>query len=113
MWQRLFSSCRVTPGLVPLAASLARPQEVLSRNIERAEGVDLAVVLDVSGSMARESRIELVKRALALLLGQLGPGDRVGLVVYGSQGRVLLEPTSDLPAVRRAMSSQSVANTVT
>jgi Ca-activated chloride channel family protein len=63
----------------------------------------LIFVVDVSGSMARENRIGLVKRALHLLLDQLGPGDRVGLVAYGSRGQVLLEPSRDLLAVRRAI----------
>ena len=54
----------------------------------------LTFVVDVSGSMAREDRLELVKRALRLLVDQLRPGDRVGLVVYGTQGRVLLEPAA-------------------
>jgi Ca-activated chloride channel family protein len=39
-------------ALAPLAVALARPQEVLSRHLERAEGVDLVVALDVSGSMS-------------------------------------------------------------
>ena len=54
----------------------------------------LTFVIDVSGSMAREDRLELVKRALRLLVDQLKPGDRVGVVVYGSEGRVLLEPVA-------------------
>ncbi|MFN7942156.1 MAG: von Willebrand factor type A domain-containing protein [Thermoanaerobaculia bacterium] len=64
---------------------------------------DLIFVIDVSGSMAREDRLELVKRALTLLLGELGEGDRVGLVTFGSNARVLLEPTRDLEAIRRAI----------
>jgi len=52
----------------------------------------LTFVIDVSGSMAREDRLGLVKAALRLLVDQLRDGDRVGVVVYGSQGRVLLEP---------------------
>jgi Ca-activated chloride channel family protein len=52
----------------------------------------LVFVVDVSGSMAREDRLELVKRALGLLVDRLRPGDEVGIVVYGSEGRVLLHP---------------------
>jgi Ca-activated chloride channel family protein len=78
---------------------------VRGRSISAAQRKDatLVFVVDVSGSMAREDRIQLVKQALHLLLDQLGAGDRVGLVVYGSQGRVLLEPSGDLRAVRRAI----------
>ena len=54
----------------------------------------LVFVIDVSGSMARENRLGLVKRALHLLVDELRPSDDVGIVVYGTRGRVLLEPTS-------------------
>ncbi len=63
----------------------------------------LTFVVDVSGSMARENRLGLVKQALTLLLEQLRSGDRVALVVYGSHGRVVLEPTGDGNAIRRAI----------
>lgn len=55
----------------------------------------LTFVVDVSGSMNRENRLGLVKRALRLLVDQLDAGDAVGLVVYGGNGRVILEPTGD------------------
>jgi len=63
----------------------------------------LTFVVDVSGSMARENRLGLVQRALASLLANLRADDRVGLVVYGSTGEVLLEPTTDHERVRRAI----------
>ncbi len=63
----------------------------------------LTFVVDVSGSMRRENRLGLVKEALAMLLHQLRPSDRVALVVYGSQGRVLLDHTSDHDRIRWAI----------
>lgn len=54
----------------------------------------LIFVIDVSGSMDMENRLGLVKESLRLLLDQLRPTDRVGLVVYGSRAHVILEPTS-------------------
>jgi len=54
---------------------------------------NLTFVIDVSGSMDREDRLETVKDALGLLVGELRPDDTVGIVVYGSEGHVLLEPT--------------------
>ncbi|MFW6096426.1 MAG: vWA domain-containing protein [Chloroflexota bacterium] len=55
---------------------------------------NLTFVVDVSGSMARESRLELVKGALQMLLDGLRSDDTVSLVVYGSNARVILEPTA-------------------
>lgn len=53
----------------------------------------LTFVVDVSGSMAMESRLELVKASLRLLVTQLRTTDTVGIVVYGSDARVVLQPT--------------------
>ena len=53
----------------------------------------LTFVIDVSGSMRKENRLGLVKRALTLLVGQLRPEDKVGIVVYGTNARVVLPHT--------------------
>ena len=53
----------------------------------------LTFVIDVSGSMAMENRLGLVKRSLRLLVDQLRPGDEVGIVIYGSRAKVLLPHT--------------------
>jgi Ca-activated chloride channel family protein len=63
----------------------------------------LTFVVDVSGSMDQENRLGLVKKSLGLLLDQLRPTDEVGLVIYGDEGKVLLEPTGDHQAIRRAI----------
>jgi Ca-activated chloride channel family protein len=51
-------------------------------------------VIDVSGSMDQENRLGLVKQSLRLLVEELRPSDAVGIVVYGSEARLILEPTS-------------------
>ena len=53
----------------------------------------LVFAIDVSGSMAREDRLELVKRSLRLLVDELRPADEVGIVIYGDRASVLLHPT--------------------
>lgn len=57
---------------------------------ENRKDATLTFVIDVSGSMAMENRLQLVKRALTLLVEQLRPGDEVGIVVYGSRARTVL-----------------------
>jgi Ca-activated chloride channel family protein len=54
----------------------------------------LTFVIDVSGSMDMDNRLGLVKRSLELLVEQLEPRDTVSIVVYGSDARVVLDPTS-------------------
>lgn len=63
----------------------------------------LTLVIDVSGSMKEDNRLGLVKRVVPLLLEQMRPQDRVGVVVYGDNARVVVEPTADREAVRRAV----------
>ena len=58
------------------------------------KAANLTFVIDTSGSMQREDRLELVKRALHVLLDELRPEDRVAIVAYGNEARVVLEPTS-------------------
>lgn len=60
---------------------------------ENRKDANLTFVIDVSGSMAYENRLGLVKQALTLLIEQLRPGDEVGIVVYGSIARVVLPHT--------------------
>ena len=54
----------------------------------------LVFCIDVSGSMARESRLELVKKA-SMSCWKSAARRYVGLVVYGSTGEVLLRPTTN------------------
>jgi Ca-activated chloride channel family protein len=60
---------------------------------EERKDVSLTFVIDVSGSMDMENRLELVKDALELLVEQLPTSDSVGIVVYGDTTHVVLEST--------------------
>ena len=60
---------------------------------EARKDATLIFAIDVSGSMAREERLGLVKRSLRLLVNEMRPSDEIGIVIYGDRGRVLLEPT--------------------
>jgi Ca-activated chloride channel family protein len=51
----------------------------------------LTFVIDTSGSMEREDRLGLVKKTLRLLVDQLREGDEIGIAVYGTTGRKLLD----------------------
>ena len=75
----------------------------------------LTFVIDVSGSMNMENRLELVKRALTLLVEQLRPGDEVAIVVYGSRARLVLphtgiEAREEILAAIHSLSPEGVTN---
>ncbi len=67
----------------------------------------LVFVIDVSGSMDMENRLGLVKQSLTLLVDRLRADDTVGIVVYGSEARVVLNPTrgSDRSTILSAINS--------
>lgn len=86
-------------ALAPLAVALARPQEVLSRHLEHAEGVDLVVALDVSGSMSAldfepTDRLGVAKEVISEFLAGRA-NDRFALVVFAGAAVTLCPLTLD------------------
>lgn len=67
------------------------------------KSVTLTFVVDTSGSMRNEGKMELAKRSLERLVDALDRFDRVGIVAYESNARVILEPTSDRNEILRAI----------
>ena len=49
---------------------------------------DVVVVVDVSGSMSSNNRMDLTKNALKALVDSLAPTDRLGLVEFSSSSEV-------------------------
>lgn len=66
---------------------------------------NLVFVIDVSGSMAQENRLGLVKQSLEILVDRMRADDTIAIVVYGSDARVVLTPTngSDRRTIMRAI----------
>ena len=54
----------------------------------------LTFVIDTSGSMGIENRLELVKESLALLVTRLRPNDSVAIVTFGTSAQVVLGATA-------------------
>src|SRR5262249_34334984 len=74
---------------------------------EERKDFSLTFVIDISGSMGMDNRLELVRKSLELLVEQLRPTDSVGIVVFGTDARVLLDPTpgSDKETILSAIDS--------
>jgi Ca-activated chloride channel family protein len=73
----------------------------------------LTFVIDTSGSMAREDRLDLVKQSLNLLVDQMRPDDTVAIVAFSTEARVILGPTrgSARDTIRRAIDVLQPENT--
>lgn len=69
---------------------------IKAREIPRGQRphANLVFLIDVSGSMAPENKLPLVKRALRLLVERLDGADNVGIVTYAGRAEIALKPTS-------------------
>lgn len=70
---------------------------------EESDPVDLMMLLDVSGSMT--SYLYEVARAAGVALEQLTPDDRVGVMIFSKQGKLLNELTKNRPDVLTTLRS--------
>ncbi len=67
--------------------------------------LNLGVVLDRSGSMYDERRLEFVVEAVKFLVDNLAPGDKVTIVAFADKAQVIASPDTvhDKAAVKRAI----------
>ncbi|NOY25891.1 MAG: VWA domain-containing protein [Oligoflexia bacterium] len=70
--------------------------------------VNLAVVMDTSGSMAGRGKIDNARMAAAELVGQLGPEDTFSLVTFSDVGRVVVPTTAVTDQSRLARLVKSI-----
>jgi len=92
-------------ALVAFVVALARPQIVRASVESVAEGIDVVLVLDTSGSMSERglggsTKIDGVKRVVRDFLGGLR-NDRVGIVTFSGEAIVLGPPTLDYAASQK------------
>jgi Ca-activated chloride channel family protein len=105
-------------ALVLLIVALARPQWGRREMSVLTEGVDIVLDVDVSGSMRAldfrldgrpASRLEAVKSVVSDFIDGL-QGDRVGLVVFGSEAYTQVPPTRDYPLIERVLKRVEVGS---
>lgn len=58
------------------------------------KSASLVFVIDTSGSMSMQNRLETVKYALNKLVDQLYPDDQIAIVTFGSNARIIMDFTS-------------------
>ncbi|WP_108385045.1 VWA domain-containing protein [Yoonia sediminilitoris] len=96
---------------VLLVTALAGPRALAPQQALPMSGRDLMIALDLSGSMVRDdftldgakaTRLDAVKHVGAAF-ARARAGDRVGLVVFGSEAYVAAAPTFDTDAIARTI----------
>lgn len=93
--------------LVLLIGTLARPQWGTQRLPTETEGINIVLTVDLSGSMAAEdftyqgqrmNRLQAIKRVVRDFIARR-TGDRIGMVVFGSQAYTQLPLTRDYQTI--------------
>ena len=100
-------------ALALVIIAVARPQSADAREVIRGEGVDIAVALDISGSMGAEDfdphRLEAAKQIIADFIEER-KYDRIGLVVFSRDAFVQSPPTLDHSVLLRLLSEVDLAD---
>ena len=72
-------------------------------SFEESNGMNLVFLIDVSGSMSESNKLPLLKDALYLLIENLRPTDRISLVAYAGNARVVLDGGDDQEEIKEAI----------
>lgn len=93
-------------AIVLLIIALARPQSISSKENITTEGIDIVLVLDISGSMLAEdfnpNRLAAAKQvAEEFIDGRTS--DRIGLVIFSAESFTQCPLTSDYPVLKNLL----------
>jgi Ca-activated chloride channel family protein len=99
--------------LALLIVALARPQSVDAQRVIKGEGVDIALALDISGSMGSldfepQNRLEAAKQVIEAFAAER-PYDRIGLTVFASVAFSQSPLTIDHAVLTRLLSQVDLA----
>jgi Ca-activated chloride channel family protein len=111
-WRPLATALRML-AVALMVIGLARPQIVQGRETITGEGVDIALALDISGSMASldfepQNRLEAAKQVINDFIAER-PYDRVGLVIFASEAFSQSPLTLDHTMVGRSLEQVQLA----
>ncbi len=113
MWRRhvLFGLRLVTLFLIILA--LMRPQERNALQEVTAEGIDILMIIDISGSMKatdfKPNRLEAVKKVAQDFVSQRA-NDRIGLNVFARESFMQCPLTTDLDRLNEFIGAINIVN---
>lgn len=115
-WRVTFRPALTAMRLMAIAlivVALARPQIVQGKETIEGEGVDIALALDISGSMAAldfqpANRLQAAKQVIGDFMGQR-VYDRIGLVVFASEAFSQAPLTLDRNSLGRSLEQVQLA----
>lgn len=99
-------------ALALLIIGLARPQAGSAREVVLGQGIDIVIVLDISGSMAAldfdPNRLGAAKRVIHDFI-QERKYDRIGFVIFASEAFSQVPPTLDYKVLERIVDDTQVS----
>ena len=98
----------IVSGIVLALAALARPQTTEKIDFIRQQGIDIAMILDVSGSMQSvdftPNRLEIARKTIDEFISER-TNDRVALVIFAGEAYTRIPLTLDHNVVRESLAS--------
>jgi Ca-activated chloride channel family protein len=113
IWRPVLTALRLSTIALAVIA-LARPQIVSARETITGEGVEIALALDISGSMASldfepKNRLEAAKIVIGDFIVER-PYDKIGLVIFSSEAYNQSPLTLDHNMVMRSLEQAELAS---
>ncbi|HJS29026.1 MAG TPA: VWA domain-containing protein [Anaerolineales bacterium] len=111
-WRPLLTGLRLL-AITLITLAMARPQFVQARETIKGEGVQIALAVDISGSMASldfepANRLEASKQVISRFIEER-PFDQIGLVVFASEAYNLSPLTLDRNMLTRSLEQVELA----
>lgn len=96
----------IISGVVLSVAALARPQSAINLNLLSRQGIDIAILLDVSGSMQsvdfEPNRLEAARKTIDDFISRRA-ADRISLIVFAGAAYTRIPLTLDNNVVRESL----------
>ncbi len=111
-WRPLTTALRLV-AIALIVIALARPQMVQGRETISGEGVEIALALDISGSMASldfqpDNRLQASKAVIDEFISNR-PYDKIGMVIFSNEAFAQSPLTLDHNMVRRSLGQVELA----
>lgn len=111
-WRPLLTLLRLT-AVIMLIIGLARPQIGHAREIIKGEGIEIALALDISGSMASldfepDNRLQASKAVIGNFITER-PYDKLGLVIFSNEAFAQSPLTLDHNMLQRSLDQVELA----
>lgn len=106
--KHIIGKALVLCGVILFVIALARPQSTKKTDVIQRQGIDIVMLLDVSGSMQsvdfNPNRLEVAKKTIDEFI-RARTNDRIGLVIFAGEAYTRMPLTLDHNVVRESLAN--------